>query len=134
MPEPGPGNALLIVDNSLFIIDRLLSILKEAKAVDKIYTATNYNSAVTILGESKMDIVLLDIGLPDKNGIELLKHIVHHFTETKVIILSNLVSSYYQKLCTDSGAACFIDKSKEFDRIPEVIFSVLNGHTNQQEK
>ena len=134
MPECGSGKALLIIDSSLFIIERLLIILKEVKAVDKIYTATNYNSAVNVLGESKTDIVLLDIQLPDKNGIELLKYIVHHFRETKVIILSNLVSDYYQKLCTDSGAAFFIDKSKEFDRIPEVIFSILNQHTEQQEK
>lgn len=132
MPEPGPAKALLIVDNSLFIIDRLLSILKDVKAVEKIYTSNNYNSAVDILGESKKDIVLLDIQLPDKNGIELLKYIVHHYPQTKVIILSNLVSNYYQKLCTDSGAAGFIDKSKDFDSIPDVIFSVLNQDTGQE--
>lgn len=127
MPEiPGPAKALLIVDNSVFIIERLLIILKEVKAIEKIFTATNYTAAVNILQEKKTDIVLLDIQLPGKNGIELLKYIVHHFPGTKVIILSNLVSGYYQKLCADEGAAYFIDKSKDFDRIPEVIFSVLN--------
>lgn len=119
-----PGKNLLIVDNSLFIIERILSILKEAKVVENIYTATNYTTALKVLQEKKTNIVLLDIQLPGKNGIELLKYIVQHFSDIKVIILSNLISDYYQKLCKDSGAYCFIDKSKDFDLIPEAVLSV----------
>ena len=126
MPETGPAKLLLIVDNSLFIIERLLIILKEAKVVEKIVTAPNFEKAVNILEEMKTDIVLLDIQLPGKNGIELLKYIVKNFPAVKIIILSNLVSYYYQKLCLNLGANCFIDKSKDFDTIPDVIFSILN--------
>lgn len=127
MPESGStAKVLLIVDNSVFIIERLLVILKEVKAIEKIFTATHYGAAVDILKEKKIDIILLDIQLPDKNGIELLKYMVHHFPGTKVIILSNLVNGYYQKLCTDAGAVSFIDKSKDFDNIPGIITSVLN--------
>lgn len=126
MPETGPAKLLLIVDNSLFIIERLLIILKEAKVVEKIVTAPNFEKAVNILEEMKTDIVLLDIQLPGKNGIELLKYIVKNFPAVNIIILSNLVSEYYQKLCLDLGANCFIDKSKDFDTIPDVIFSILN--------
>lgn len=126
MPEAGPAKLVLIVDNSIFIIERLLIILKEVKGIEKIVTATNYEEAVNILEEMKMDIVLLDIQLPGKNGIELLKYIVKNFPAVNIIILSNLVSNYYQKLCLNLGANCFIDKSKDFDSIPDVIFSILN--------
>ena len=115
---------LLIVDNSLFIIERLLSILKEANAVDEILTATNYSGAVEVLHKTRTDIVLLDIQLAEKNGIELLKYTVHHFPEIKVVIVSNLISDYYQKLCKAAGAFCFIDKSRDFDKITEVVFSI----------
>ena len=125
MPEAGPAKLVLIVDNSIFIIERLLIILKEVKGIEKIVTATNYEEAVNILEEMKMDIVLLDIQLPGKNGIELLKYIVKNFPAVNIIILSNLVSEYYQKLCLDLGANCFIDKSKDFASIPDVIFSIL---------
>lgn len=126
MPESGCTAKVLLVDNSVFIIERLLVILKEVKAIEKIFTATHFGAAVNILEEKKIDIILLDIQLPDKNGIELLKYIVHHFPETTVIILSNLVNGYYQKLCTEAGAVGFIDKSKDFDNIEEIIISVLN--------
>ena len=115
---------LLIIDSSFFIIERLVDMLRDAKTVGKVFTATDYNTALEVLKNEKTDIVLLDIQLPEKNGINLLKHIVHHFPETKVIVLSNLVSDYYQKLCKAEGAFYFIDKSKDFDKIPEVILSI----------
>ena len=122
MPETyKPQKILLIVDDSSLIIERILIILKEACNVKKIFTATDYIEAVNILQEVKTDIVLLDIHLPGKNGIELLKYIVQHYPETRVIMLSNSISSYYRKLCMSIGAVCCIDKSTEFEMITEVI-------------
>jgi DNA-binding NarL/FixJ family response regulator len=117
---------LLIIDSSLFIIERLVSMLNEVKIIEKIFSASEYHEAIGILQKEKTDIVLLDIHLPGKNGIDLLNHIVINFPETQVIVLSNLVSEYYQKLCKKSGAFYFIDKSKDFDKIPEVILSLEN--------
>ena len=115
---------LLIIDSSLFIIERLVNILKDGKTIGKIFTAHDYHTALDVLNKEKADIVLLDIHLPGKNGIDLLKYIVYNFPETKVIVLSNLVSDYYQKLCKSAGAFYFIDKSKDFDKIPAVILSI----------
>jgi DNA-binding NarL/FixJ family response regulator len=127
MPQAeGSPKILLIIDSSSFIIERLVAMLKEVKVIKKIFTATDYDTALDVLQKTKTDVILLDIQLPDKNGIHLLKHIVYHFPKIKVIVLSNLVSDYYQKLCKKEGACFFIDKSKDFDKIPEVIFSVSN--------
>ena len=112
---------VLIVDNSFLIIDRLIDMLKEAASVEIIFTATNFNEAVDILKINKTDIVLLDIQLPGENGIEVLKYIVKTYPGTKVVMLSNLVSKYYQQLCKKEGAVNFIDKSKDFDLIPEIV-------------
>jgi DNA-binding NarL/FixJ family response regulator len=112
---------ILIVDSSLLIIERLISILKVISAVKEIFKATDFNEAVDVLKEKKTNIVLLDIQLPGKNGLELLKHIVQSYPEIKVVILTNLVSVYYQRLCEKLGAVSFIDKSKDFDRIPEIV-------------
>jgi DNA-binding NarL/FixJ family response regulator len=115
------GKILLIVDNSSLIIERLISLLKEADRIEKIFAATDYTGAINMLEKQRTDIVLLDIQLPGKNGIELLKYIVKHYPGTKVIMLSNLVSEYYQRLCREIGAVHFIDKSTDFDRIPEIV-------------
>ena len=125
MPQAEESSiTLLIIDSSSFIIERLVSMLKEVRIIKKIFTANNYDNALDVLQKTKTAVVLLDIQLPAKNGIDLLKHIVYHFPKIKVIVLSNLVSDYYQKLCKAEGAFYFIDKSKDFDKIPEVILSV----------
>ena len=111
---------LLIIDNSLFIIERLLNILKEVENLEEINWAANYTEALDSLKIEQPDIVLLDIQLYEKNGIELLKFIVKHYAATKVIVWSNLVSIYYQDLCKSLGAAYYIDKSTDFERIPEI--------------
>ena len=76
------------------------------------------------MNREKADVVLLEIQLPVKEGIGLLKHIVAHFPKTKVIVLSNLVGNYYQKLCAAAGAYRFVDKSKDFDKIPEILLNI----------
>lgn len=122
MPNPETKEkSLLIVDDSILIIERLTGMLKEVKEINSLFTADNYNAAVKIISEKKPKIVLLDIQLPGKNGLELLKFIGKEYPSIKVIMISNQVSEYYQRLCKKEGAVGFIDKSKDFDQIPEMV-------------
>ncbi|MBK8495510.1 MAG: response regulator [Chitinophagaceae bacterium] len=89
-----------------------------------IYSATDTKQAVNQLQQIKMDIVILDIQLAGKNDFELMKFIKKNYPGIKVIILSNLVSKYYQRLYKSLGAFMFMDKSKDFDMVPEVIISI----------
>ena len=113
--------SLLIVDDSILIVQRLAGLLKEAKVSRKVFTAENYNEAVKIIGDIKPAIVLLDIQLPGKNAIDLLKWIVQEYPAIKVVMITNQVSEYYQRLCKEIGAVGFVDKSKDFDLIPKLI-------------
>lgn len=115
---------ILIIDSSLLIINRLISLLKEKIPVTVIYSATDTKQAVYQLQQFKMDIVILDIQLAGKNDFELMKFIKKNYPGIKVIILSNLVSKYYQRLYKSLGAFMFMDKSKDFDMVPEVIISI----------
>lgn len=118
------SKTILIVDDSLLIIDRLTDSLKDHETVKKILVATDYAEAVKILEEKITDIVLLDIQLPGKNGIDLLKFIVKEYPDTKVIMCSNMSSDYYIKLCKEIGAKYFVDKSKDFELIPGILTSI----------
>ncbi|MBK7124184.1 MAG: response regulator [Chitinophagaceae bacterium] len=115
---------ILIIDSSLLIINRLISLLKEKIPVTVIYNATDTKQAVYQLQQFKMDIVILDIQLAGKNDFELMKFMKVNYPGIKVIILSNLVSKYYQRLYKSLGAFMFMDKSKDFDLVPEVIISI----------
>ncbi len=117
-------HAILIVDDSALIIERLLAMLNGLGSVKDITTASNYREAVAALTETKVDIAILDIHLTGKNGIELLKFIVKNYPQIKVVMLSNADNEKYRELCKKEGALYFIDKSKDFELVPEILTSL----------
>ena len=115
---------ILIVEDSLLIIERILHLLSEAKNIKMVIHAGNYNESIKMLNEMKADIVLLDLNLPDKSGIELLREIKNHHSHVRVIVLTNHASDTYREMCTYMGADYFFDKSSEFDKIAGTINSM----------
>lgn len=118
------GQSILIVDDSVLIVKRIRGILKDVKNIGQVFAAGSYNDAVKILTEESPGIVLLDIQLPGRNGLELLRFITRDHPGIKVVMISNHTSEYYQRLCRKTGAAGFIDKSKDFDLIPGILESI----------
>jgi len=112
---------VLIVDDSLLIVERLLELLNEMDNIQIVIYADNYKEGLHLLKGIKPDVVLLDINLPDRSGIELLKHIHHQQEHPKVIMITNQSTEYYKKICSSLGADYFFDKSNEFERIPEAL-------------
>ena len=115
-----PGS-LLIVDDSPLIIDRVIDSLKDHETVKKIFTAANYQEATELLRRQLPAYILLDIQLPDKSGIDLLKLITKEYPPVKVIMFSNLLDDNYIKVCKKIGAKYFIDKSRDFELIPGML-------------
>jgi len=122
MPER--KKTVLIVDDFPLIIERLIVLLNNLENVGPVFRAGGYSQAIPMLLEQDPDIIVLDIHLPDRNGIDLLRHIKKNHPEMIVIMLTNESSEYYRKLCNSLGADYFVDKSTEFDRIPAIISSL----------
>ena len=120
MGTPSP-ESLLIVDDSPIIIERVIESLKDHEVVKKILTASDYKTAIESLISHVPGYVLLDIQLPGKSGIDLLKFIVKEYPNVKVIMFSNLLDDNYIKVCRKIGAKYFIDKSRDFDLIPAML-------------
>jgi DNA-binding NarL/FixJ family response regulator len=113
--------ALLIVDDNRKYIKRLLELLADSGFEDPIATANDYEEAISTIAVKKPDIVLLDINMPGKSGIEVLNYIKEEGWECKVIMVSNHSNESYRKLCLEAGADHFLDKSREFGLIPTLI-------------
>ena len=112
---------ILIVDDSPLIVKRLLTMLEDLPDVEWIKHAGNFHDALEQMEASKPGILLLDINLPDKSGIELLRTCKESNPEVKVIMITNQANDHYRKLCFSLGADYFIDKSKEFELIADKI-------------
>ena len=119
------GNkTVIIVDDSPLIVKRLLDMLNDLPGLEWIKHAGNYAEGLQLIKENNPGILLLDINLPDKSGIELLRVCKETNPGTKVIMITNQANEYYRKLCMKLGASYFIDKSKEFEQIAEAIASI----------
>ena len=121
----GQGKTLLIIDDSPFIITGLLHQLEGLPAIKKIYTAESYAEALPILQSSAPDILLLDIHLPDINGIEVLRRVKQLYPSIVVIMISNQEGDLYRSRCKALGATHYIDKSTEFHLVAQIVGSFL---------
>lgn len=115
---------ILIVDDSSLIIERTVGILSELETVGSIAKAGSYTEAFIALQLQQFDVAFLDIQLPGMNGIDLLRHIKSNYPNIVVVMLTNQATQYYRDLCKQEGAFSFIDKSKEFELIPQVVSSL----------
>lgn len=96
-------------------------MLEELNNIGYINIAKDYNEAIKFLEEERPDLVLLDINLPGKSGIELLRKIKESGNKSQVIMISNHADDYYRQQCHDLGAKYFLDKSNEFGQVPEIV-------------
>jgi DNA-binding NarL/FixJ family response regulator len=119
------GKTILIVEDSPLITVRLLALLQGLDNVGFIDHVGSCSSAMSHIRKSLPDIVLLDINLSGGNGLDLLRYIKGHHPGTAVIMLTNLVDAYYRRKCKELGATHFIDKSNEFQKVPDIISSLL---------
>jgi len=76
------------------------------------------------LNRTTPDVALLDIHLPDRSGWELLGFIKEYHPVTKVIMISNQNSTHYRLICRDRGADDFMDKSNDFEQLPDIIWGL----------
>jgi DNA-binding NarL/FixJ family response regulator len=112
---------ILIVDDNINFIDRMITMLDELDNVGYINVANNYEEANRSIAAEKPDVILLDINLPGKNGIDLLRKIKENEWNCQVIMITNHVEEYYKEQCSSLGAAYFLDKSNDFGLVPSII-------------
>ncbi|MDF2381170.1 response regulator transcription factor [Nostoc ellipsosporum NOK] len=114
---------LLLVDDSQVFLQRLLAMLAELEPVEEIHTANNYEQALAVLERTGCTIVLLDIDMPGRNGLQLLRSIKKRNHNVSVIMLSNQNNDIYRKESIKLGASFFVDKTAEIERLPALINS-----------
>jgi DNA-binding NarL/FixJ family response regulator len=115
--------SILIVDDNDSYVQRMKLMLNELDNVSFILSANNYEEAFCQLTRHAHDMVLLDINLPGKSGISLLKKIKERNWPCEVIMVSNFSADIYKEQCKKLGAMFFLDKTGEFDKLPMIIAS-----------
>ena len=116
---------VLVVDSSVFIIERWQHILSEAEYITAVYGAVSYKDAARLFKEIKPDVVLLDNGLPGNMSVDLLNEFKATSADTPVIILANSIDHQMQVKYKSLGANFYFDKYNDFEKIPGIINNIV---------
>jgi DNA-binding NarL/FixJ family response regulator len=112
---------VLVVDNSGIVRERLKDMLSEVIEGEAIGQAQDIPEALEMLHKLNSDVVILDIEMPGRSGIDLLREIKKGKQPPLAIILTNQSYPQYRRVCMDAGADFFFDKSTEFDKVAQVL-------------
>ncbi len=111
------------------VIDGLQLLLSNEKGIVVVGTANSGKEGLSKLKEIEVDVILLDINMPEMNGIETCKKILLQKEECKIIAVSMHKEGSLIKLMLASGAKGYVLKNAGKDEIIDAIESVYNGET-----
>ena len=126
------------IKNSVLIIDDEEDILSSCKAVleDEDYdveTAKDYDEAIKIFESKKIDLVFLDVWLPNVDGLDILSNIKEKYPNTTVIMMSGHAGVETAVRATKMGAYDFLEKPISISKLLSSCDEVLNKKENNNE-
>jgi DNA-binding NarL/FixJ family response regulator len=118
---------ILIVDDHPLVREGLKSTLKPAVEYEVVGQAGSAREATPIVKQLKPDLVLLDLALPDKSGIDLCREIRNFSPSTRIMIISMHSKVDYIVRAFQAGATGYMAKESATERLLQGIASVLSG-------
>ncbi len=118
---------VLIVDDHAIVRQGLRRILEEAKNMKVGGEAANGVEALKMLRAEKFDVILLDISMPEKNGIDTLKLVLERNKDARILILSMYPEDQYAVRLMKAGASGYLTKETAPEQLVEAIRSVVAG-------
>jgi len=108
---------VFVADDSAFIRERLPDMLSELSGVEVVGQAEDGTGALASIRKLNPDVVIMDIRMPEMNGIDVLKELQKDKLRPIVMVMTNYPYAQYREKCRALGANYFFDKSKDFDRL-----------------
>jgi DNA-binding NarL/FixJ family response regulator len=117
-----------VVDDHVLIRDALRGVLTELQEKAEILNAANAHQCLQLVEEhADLDLILLDLGLPDRDGFSLLAELRRRFATAAVIVLSASNEREKIKRAFDLGAVGFIPKATEREVMLNALQLVFSG-------
>lgn len=118
---------ILIVDDHPLVRKGLCQILQESISLRQLDELSNGDEVLQKMDKIKYDVVILDISLPGKDGLELLKDLRIQYPNTPVLILSIQSESQYALRALKMGASGCLNKASAPEELVDAVREVLKG-------
>ena len=118
---------VFLVDDSAIIRQRITTLLQDFPQLEITGQFDTDAEAIQSISQTPPDAILLDLelGSTNTNGLNVLHYASRHFPSIKVIILTNHSDGLTRSQCLKAGAYLFLDKTLEFDKVPNVLLTAF---------
>ena len=119
----GDAMKIFVVEDSAAVRERLVEMVGDLDDVEVVGEAASFGHAVAGILDTRPDIAIIDIRLADElgTGIDVLQQVRKILPSVRAIVMSNFATPQFAKASADAGAEYFLDKSQDFERIPEIL-------------
>lgn len=118
---------ILIADDHAVVREGIKRILGDTQDIQVTAEAENGREAIEKLKANRVDIVLLDVSMPETNTVELLQQIKERYPKLPVLILSMLPEDQYAIRMLKAGASGYLTKASAADQLISAIRKVAAG-------
>lgn len=118
---------ILLTDDHNLLVDGLKRSLNEADGLKVVGTANSIKECMEFLSEHPVDLLLLDVQLPDGNSIDFVPKILQGRNTLKVVILSSFAEPSVIRRAIDAGISGYLLKNSSSAEITKGVLAVADG-------
>jgi DNA-binding NarL/FixJ family response regulator len=124
------GIRLLIVDDHPVMRRGLSQVVSEMGNLEVCGEAASKDEAMEMIGNTRPDVVIVDISLGEENGLDLIKEINARFSTIKILVHSMHDETIFAERVLRAGALGYIGKNETTQELIEAIHRVVNGEVH----
>ena len=117
---PNPLRVLLVEDSGA-LTERLAEVIRLSEDVELVGAVDTEDDARAAIARNGIDIMILDLHLKQGNGFGVLRALDEAAGRPFVVVLTNYDLPQYKEAAFAHGASHFLDKLRDYDRLPEVL-------------
>jgi DNA-binding NarL/FixJ family response regulator len=118
---------VILADDHQVIREGLRNLIEEQQDMEVVAEAGNGREAIKLCNDMKPDVIVMDVAMPDLNGIEATRQIVSDCPATRVLALSMHADKHYAAGMLGAGAAGYVLKDCAFDELSDAIRRVATS-------
>jgi DNA-binding NarL/FixJ family response regulator len=118
---------VLVVDDHQLVLEAVRAALQDESEIEVVGEARSGREALSLVGEMRPDVVLLDMRMPGMDGIACLEAIEEQFPQTHVVFLSGVDEAELAQEALARGASAFVSKGIDPRDLAGVLRQVVDG-------
>jgi len=119
--------SLLIADDHKILREGLKKLIEDQSDMEVVGEANNGREAISIINKTNPNVVIMDVSMPDMNGMEATKQIVKDFPHIKVVALSMHIEKQFVEGMFAAGALAYILKDCASEELVKAIRTVVKN-------